>query len=314
MRRNPVALILLASLFFPLRVFPVVKGGLKGKITDDKNNPISNVSVTIISVEYPSQQYKLTTNKKGEFIQIGLDPGYYLMRCEKEAYQPKEEQIRVPINQIVEKDITLNAETGQMGVEEIPGRKELREANKLYQEGKYEEALAAYQQAAVQAPEEATVQFNIGVTFMALGKVEDAAASFKKTLQIQPENSQALKYLGQIFGELKAFDESVEFYSRAAKISSNDPEIFYNLGVGHMNLGNQDAALEAFQKSIACNESYADSYYQLGLIFLNRNKMAEALAALEKFLLLAPEDGKAGNVREMIKIIKEKQARFLPQA
>ncbi|MBE3144286.1 MAG: tetratricopeptide repeat protein [Planctomycetes bacterium] len=309
MRSYSIMATLIVFLLFSPAATPAIKGEIKGKIVNAQTNPIAGVTVTIISVDYPSEQYKLMTNKKGEFIQIGLEPGSYRIRCEKETYQPQEEQVRVTINEIVEKNIILSAVAEPMKVEEIPGKKELREANKLFQEGKYDEALAAYQQAADQAPEDSIVQYNTGVAFMALGKVEEAIAAFKKTLEIQPENHQALKYLGQIYGGMKAFDESVKFYSRAAKISSIDPEVFYNLGVGHMNLGNLDAAQEAFQKSIACKENYADSYYLLGLIFLNQNKMAEALAALEKFLLLVPEDGKAGNVREMIKIIKEKQAR-----
>jgi tetratricopeptide (TPR) repeat protein len=306
MRRQTKIVTLLIFFLFSSRLFPAIKGGIKGKIVDSQTNPIAGVTVTIISVDYPSEQHKLTTNKKGEFIQIGLDPGFYQVRCEKEAYKPTEAQVKVSINEIAEKDFILSAGVETRNIEEIPGKKELRQANMLFQEGKYEDALAAYQKAAAQAPKDAVIQYNIGVTLMAMDRVDEAIDAFKKTIEVQPENIHALKGLGQIYGQMKMFEESVKFYSLAAKISSDDPEVFYNLGVGQMNLGNQDAAREAFQKSIACDESYADSYYQLGLIFLNQSKMDEALAAFEKFLLLAPEDGKAGNVREMIKIIKKK--------
>jgi Flp pilus assembly protein TadD len=306
MQKRNVNLIFPAFLFLSSLVFAAVKGGIKGKILDEKNNPVSGASVTIISVDYPSQQYKLTTNKKGDFIQIGLDPGDYRLRCEKETFQPKDELVRVPINEIVEKNITLNAVAEPMKVEVIPGKKEMAEANKLFQEGKFEGALAAYREAAAQAPQDAIIQYNIGVTLLAMEKLDEAVAAFKRTIEIQPENVLALKGLGQIYGKMRIYEESVKFYSLATRLSSNDPEALFNLGVSQMNLGNQEAAKEAFQKSIACNESYADSYYQLGLIFLNQGKTEEALTALEKFLLLAPEDSKAGNAGEMIKIIKKK--------
>ena len=296
-------------------VFSAVKGGIKGKILDSLNHPIAEAAVTIISVDYPSQQYKLRTDKKGMFIQIGLDPGDYRLRCEKEAFQPKEELVKVSINEIIEKNFTLSSLAEPMKVEEVPGNKELRKANTFFQDGKYAEALAAYQEAAAKAPEDGAIQYNIGVTFMAMGKVNEAIAAFMRTIEIQPENAQALKNLGQIFGRMKNFAESVKFNSQAAKLSAFDPEVFYNLGVGQMNLGNQEAALAAFQKSIACDEQYADAYYQLGLIFLNQNKMAEALAALEKFLQVAPEDSRAPNVKEMINIIKKKDVHLVrPQA
>jgi tetratricopeptide (TPR) repeat protein len=303
-RRNSGAILPVFFLFSGL-AFSVIKGGIKGKILDSLNNPIAEAAVTIISVDYPSQQYKLKTDKKGVFIQIGLEPGDYRLRCEKEGFQPKEELVKVPINETIEKTLTLNSVAAPMKVEEAPGKKELREANTLYQRGKYEEALAAYQEAAVRAPKDPIIQYNIGVTFMAMGKSNEAIAAFQRTLEIQPENVQALKNLGQIYGQMKNFAESVKFNSQAAKLSAVDPEIFYNLGVGQMNLGNLEAALAAFQDSIACDEKYADSHYQLGLIFLNQNKMTEALAAFEKFLQVAPEDHRAPNVKEIIKVIKK---------
>jgi len=307
MRKKDVKLTFPAFLFLSSLVFAGAKGGIRGKIFDEKNNPITGALVTIISVDYPSEQYKLTTNRKGEFIQVGLDPGDYRVRCEKEVFQPREEQIKVPINEIVEKNFTLSTAVEATRVEVIPGKKELGEANRLFQEGKFEEALAAYGKAAAQSPQDAVIQYNIGVTLMALDRVDEAIGAFKRTIEIQPENIPALKGLGQIYGKMRLYEESVRFYSQATMISSTDPEAFFNLGVGQMNLGDQEAALAAFKKSIACDEKYADSYYQLGLIFLNQGKLDEALAALEKFLQLAPEDSKAGNAAEMIKIIKKNE-------
>jgi tetratricopeptide (TPR) repeat protein len=306
MRRQLIPLALAILFLFFMRLSPAAKGGIKGRISDSQTIPIAGVTVTIISVEYPSEQHKLTTNKKGEFIQVGLEPGFYKIRCEKEGYQSAEGQLKIPINEIIEKDFILSTVTEPMKVQEGPEKKALRQANKLFQEGKYREALAAYKEAAAQAPEDAIIQYNIGVTLMATDQVNEAIIAFKRTVEIQPENSQALKILGQIYGKMKLFDESVKFYSQAAKISSADPEVYYNLGVALVNLGYWDAARDAFQKSIACDESNADSYYQLGLIFVNQNKMDTALAALEKFLELDPEDSRAASVREIIKIIKKK--------
>jgi tetratricopeptide (TPR) repeat protein len=306
MRRQLITIALAILFLFFMRLLPASKGGIKGSTSDSQGIPIARVTVTIISVEYPSEQHKLTTNKKGEFIQIGLEPGFYKIRCEKEGYQSVEGQLKVSINEIIEKDFILSTVAEPMKVQEGPEKKELRQANKLFQEGKYGEALAAYKEAAAQAPEDAIIQYNLGVTMMVTGQLNEAIVAFKRTVEIQPENSQALKNLGQIYGKMKLFDESVKFYSQAAEISSTDPEVFYNLGVAFMNLGDQDAAQDAFRKCIAYDENNADSYYQLGMIFVNQNKMDKALAALEKFLILKPEDGRAASVREIIKIIKKK--------
>jgi tetratricopeptide (TPR) repeat protein len=288
-------------------VFAIEKSVIKGKILDSLNKAIPEVTVTIISVEYPAQQFVLKTDKKGAFIQIGLEPGDYRLRCEKEGFQTKEEFVRALLNETIEKNLILNSIAGPAKVEEIAGRKELREANLFFQQGKYEDALAAYQEAAARAPEDPIAQYNIGVTFMALGKNDEAIAAFQKTLELQPENIQALKNLGQVYGRMKNYAESARFNILAAKLSVSDPEVFYNVGVAQLNLGNREAALAAFQDSIACDEKYADSHYQLGLIFLNQNKMTEALNAFELFLKTAPEDERVPNVKKMIELIKKKQ-------
>ncbi|UCC38697.1 MAG: tetratricopeptide repeat protein [Candidatus Aminicenantes bacterium] len=291
--------ILLLSLF----LFPGTKGGIKGEIIDSNKNPIEGVKVIIISVDYPSERYNLKTDKKGEFIQIGLEAGYYQIQCEKEGYSPIGKRVKVSISEIFETTITLERQK-QQTVKEVPGREEMRKANKLFQEGKYEEALKEYQEAVNENPEDATGYYNIGVTYIILEKPDEAIEAFKGTIEIQPGNYEALKNLGQLYGEKKNYEESSKYYSLALKISSDDPEVFYNLGVCLMNLGNPTGAMDAFQKSIERQEDYADSYYQLGLLYLNQNKMEEAQAVLEKFLQIAPDDSKAPNVKKIIELIK----------
>jgi tetratricopeptide (TPR) repeat protein len=305
MRRAPVFFLLGILCVSPF-LFSSVKGRIKGKIVDRESQPIEGVQVDIISVVYPSVRFQLKTRKNGEYIQIGLDPGSYRIRWEKEGFMMKEEQVKVSINETVEKNISLSAAEKYTKVEEAPGINEMGKAGKLYQEGKYEEALAAFQKAADLSPGDAVVHGNIGVLLLAMDKPDEAIAAFQRTIEIQPENYQALKNLGQLYGKKKDYGESVIFYSRATKISENDPDDFYNLGVGHMNLGDLNAAQEAFRKSIACDENYADSYYQISLILLNQNKTEEALSTMEKFLQVAPEDPKAPNVNEMIKLLKKK--------
>ncbi|MBM3312908.1 MAG: tetratricopeptide repeat protein [Candidatus Aminicenantes bacterium] len=305
-RRERIAVAALPALLLIMGPgLSAAKSTIKGKVLDRANHPVADAAVTIISVEYPAQRMKLKSDKKGAFVQIGLDPGDYRVLCEKEGFHAREEFVRVAINEIVEKNFVLDSAVEPVQVEEIAGRKELREAHALYQQGKYEEALAAYRAAAVRAPEDPVVRYNIGVACMALEKTEEAIAAFLKTLEFQPESVPALKNLGQIYGRLKLYEESAKYNARAAEYSARDPEVFYNLGVSLMNLGSQDEALAALRKSIACDENYADSYYQLGLILVNQNKMTEALDVFEEFLRLAPDDGRAPNVKELIKMIKK---------
>jgi len=306
MRVKTVTIFILVFFLTSLLLLPITKGGIKGTIVDNDNNPIKGVKITIISVEYPSEQHPLITNKKGEFVQIGLDPGFYQIRCEKEGFFPSSINIKISISEIFEIQISLDPIKQQIA-EEVPGRKEMRSANDLYQEGRYEEALKEYQEAVHKKPEDPIGYYNLGITYMALGKQDEAINAFKKTIEIKPDHFQALKNLGQLYGKKKNFEAASKYYARSVKISADDPEVFFNLGVSLMNLSDKKGALDAFQKSVECKEDYADSYYQLGLLYLNLNKMDEARTAMEKFLKFAPDNSKALSAKKILEVIKDQK-------
>lgn len=297
---------LLCLFSFSLHGFSAVHGGIKGKIVDNDNNPVEGVRVTIISMEYPSERYTLKTNKKGEFIQIGLAPGYYQVRCEKDGYAPLVNEVRVHISEIVEKEFILSPVEGPSSPEKIPGQEESSKASKLFQQGKYEEAVKLYQEAVEKNPDDPIYFYNLGIAYMRLNKIDEAIEALKKMIEIQPESFLALKYLGELYAKKGDYEKSSKYFNQAVKISSDDPEAYYNLGISLMNSGDYPGALEAFEKSIHSQKDYADSYYQLGLLYLNQNKLDKALEAFEKFLQISPDDSKASMARNMIEFIKKK--------
>jgi len=282
------------------------KGGIKGIVVDKDKNPLEGVKITITSVKYPLTKFTLETNEKGEFIQIGLEPDYYQVLCEKEGFVPKSEQIRVHINEITDTTMKLSSLQEQIEVKVIPGKEEAQKAYRFYQEGKYEEALAEYNAALEKNPEEISNYYNLGVTYMALGKNEEAIEAFQKTIEFDPENFLALKFLGQLYARENDTPQAEIYLVQAAGLSPNDPELFFNLGVLRMNAANYPAAIEAFQKAIDCDEEYVDAYYQLGLLYINQNKAEKASAVFQKFLEFSLDDPRASNVRKILEMIGKK--------
>ena len=52
-------------------------GMLKGKVVDKDGKPLDKVAITIEFKDGITRKYDVKSNKKGEFIQIGLPPGNY---------------------------------------------------------------------------------------------------------------------------------------------------------------------------------------------------------------------------------------------
>ena len=284
------------------------KGGIKGKVLDQEQKPVEGAKITITNLEYTTSQFIVKSNDNGEFIQIGLEPGYYQVVVEKEGFDPVMKQIRVHIKEIVEKEFILDKVKEVKMKKETPGEKEAKKAQKFYEEGNFKDAIESYQQALQKNPDNPEYHYNLGIVYIELGDVENAITALQKAIEIQPQNFLALKALGQIFvKEKKDYAKAVEYYSRASDISPDDPEVFFNLGVGHLNLQNFTQALEAFQKTIDCNESFSEAYYQLGLLHINQNNFEKAMEALEKFIELAPDDPKVPTADNMLEFLRKQK-------
>ena len=91
-RRNglPGWLLTLAALAVALAVAtPAVAqmgGMVKGVVRDDKGQPVDGATVTI-TMNDTSRKFTTKTNKKGEYLQIGLQSGQYKVVAEKDKLQ-----------------------------------------------------------------------------------------------------------------------------------------------------------------------------------------------------------------------------------
>ena len=60
-------------------------GQVKGKVADATGKPIEGAVVTIEGSDSGGRKFTVKTNKSGDFIQIGLQPGQYKITATKDA-------------------------------------------------------------------------------------------------------------------------------------------------------------------------------------------------------------------------------------
>src|SRR5687767_7311576 len=72
-------------------------GMVKGKVVDVKNQPVVDAKILIEFAEGVNRKNETKTNKKGEFIQIGLFPGNYKVTASKEGVGAQTFDVRVRI-------------------------------------------------------------------------------------------------------------------------------------------------------------------------------------------------------------------------
>ena len=106
----------------------------------------------------------------------------------------------------------LSRNKGQAG-EKIDIEKLVKsEATRAFQQGRYENALAGFEDLLRQYPQDVLLYRLKGVTLMRLERHEEAVRILESALTLEPDNASVHYYLGQAYTEMQKFKEAREAY------------------------------------------------------------------------------------------------------
>lgn len=137
---------------------------------------------------------------------------------------------------------------------------------------------------------EATTQFNRAVTLQQQGKFDEAAAAYRALLGRKPDYVEAQANLGVVLARLGKYDEAIQAYETAHKLAPQLTPILLNLGIAYYRAGQFAKAVEVFPQFLAQqpNATQARQLYGLSLAALGKNE--GAIQQLEPTLDAAPPD------------------------
>lgn len=119
-------------------------------------------------------------------------------------------------------------------------------------------------------------------------KWEDAIAAYQQALTITPNWVEVQRELGDLFLKLERWDEAVEVYEIAIGLRS-DTEVYHNLGEALLKLQRWEDAIAAYQKAIELNPEFSWSYNNLGDGLRELKRWDEAAQAYQKAIELKPD-------------------------
>ena len=97
--------------------------------------------------------------------------------------------------------------------------------------GRYEEALASYDQALKLQPDYLEAWHNRGNVLLNLGRYEEALASYDQALKIQPDAHEAWHNRGNALLNLGKYEEALASFDQALKIQPDAHEAWHNRGI-----------------------------------------------------------------------------------
>jgi tetratricopeptide (TPR) repeat protein len=272
---------------------------VEGVVVDREENPLKNVKI-IFTDKDRGTKFTLKSNKKGQFMKVGIPPAFYIITVQMEGYFPLESEFKV--------DIGRNSGL-KLVMEEIPPKVEqdprLTEGVQLFQQGRFEEAMTLFQKVIEKDPDNVDAHYNLALSLLRSGKQDEAIFFLEKIKEMKPDMMEIYLALGECYFNKDENDKAVSYFEKALEIEPNNAEVYYNLGIIHYKNDRTDDAVKNFITSKGLDPDYAPTYYQLGLAYIKNGERDKAIQNLEMFLEKDPDSPQAPQVRNILESLKK---------
>ena len=171
----------------------------------------------------------------------------------------------------------------------------LNEGDVLYDLRRYQEALAAYEQAIHLDPNDAVAYMNKGYALHDLERYQEALAAYEQAIHLDSNDAIAYYSKGNVLGALERYQEALAAYGQAIHLDPDLAIAYYSKGNVLGALGRYQEALAAFEQALRLNPDLAVAYNGKGNALSNLKHSQEALAAFEQALRLNPDLAAAYN-------------------
>jgi Flp pilus assembly protein TadD len=297
---------------------------IKGKVTDEKGQPIADARITIEGKDIV-RTLNTKTNNKGEYMYIlGLQSGTYRVVVHKEGYQPQftdnvrpQETLEINFTLVAGQDSKLPFEMTDAEREKFQKQVEQQEKRrqfsaevkaffengvKLSDQGMHAEAITEFNKALEKDNKQPVIFARLGDSYLKLGKNEEALANYQKAVELDPNDANLYTNMGVALSKVGKVAESREAFKKAASMNpANAAQNYCNLGITLINSGNSEEAVAAFKEAIAADPNYAESYYQLGMALSGKQAtIPDAIAALKKYIQIGQKPDQVEVAKQII--------------
>ncbi|HEY2431517.1 MAG TPA: tetratricopeptide repeat protein [Vicinamibacterales bacterium] len=296
-------------------------GSIRGKITDAQDQPVDGATISLSSTDKGGKPINVKTNKRGEYMQVGLSPGHYKVTVTKgDLTVTKETDVHLDMLNF---DVRLVAGGGggagggsaAANKEEAAKNEKIKatfaEGVQLSKDGKNDEAIAKFQEVAALVPTCAECYLNIGTIQMNGKKYDDAIASFNKSIEIKP-TPEAYDSLANVYNTQKKFPEAEAAGKKAMELSSAgagaaggaSASALYNQAVILWNQNKAQDAADKLEQATKTDPAFPEAHYLLGKAYINLGKLPESAKELQEYLRLSPNGANHDDATKTLEMLK----------
>jgi tetratricopeptide (TPR) repeat protein len=206
---------------------------------------------------------------------------------------------------------------GAGACDKIKAKQAIKKGNEFFKAGKYETALASYQEAELLDASEVKIKKNIGLAYMGLYQpgskhakdleyATKAIENLKSYVQQYPDDKRAREFLVSMYLATDRYDEAIAFYEQMLKANPKDSKAIGSIASMYFKKGDFDKGMEWQKKMADVEVNKPDPYIMIGVQAWDRSYhypdldvatrthiVDEGMSALQKALEIKPDSFEA---------------------
>ena len=288
---------------------------MNGVVLDPVGKPVVGAKVTAVFTQSGGSTFETTTDKKGEFVFMGVGTGNWDVTVNAQGYLPVTQ--RVPTSQLNKNPkVTIKLEKKAEGtgiVQDEATFQMLEEGNAFFKEGKYDTALLMYEDFLAKNPGAYQVNLNIGDCYREKGEYDKAIENYNKLITQSATDqtlgktlgAKGLAAIGLCYLRQNKLTESQEYFKKSIEMAPQDENLPYNVAEIYFSNQQVDEAIRYFEMAIQIKPDWPDPYLRVAYAYLNKGDSPKAAENLEKFIKLEPETERTAQAKSILDAIKK---------
>jgi tetratricopeptide (TPR) repeat protein len=193
-----------------------------------------------------------------------------------------------------------------------------KSAADLFKIGKYDDAIAKYQEVLKQNPTDPAVHFNIGATYQAKRDLDAAITQYRQAINLDPKNDDYKKALQAAYQQkadpvvaqavqkynAKDYASAIDLYLQAITFLPKNAGLWYNLASAYYAREQYDKARDSYKKALDLDpKGQSDDLYLMSVIDEHYDRGQAALDGYQAYLAASPNGQFSPRAKERIKAL-----------
>ncbi len=110
---------------------------------------------------------------------------------------------------------------------------------------------------------------NIALIYQEQGKNDEALAAYEDAIATNPDDVNLVLNKANLYYKIGDKDKFKELMAKASEMAPDNPDLLYNIGVINMEQGNMEEARDAYKKALAIDPDYINAQLNLSTSYVN---------------------------------------------